>query len=104
MWTRPLTDNTLSKLNDRLVAAGFSAINVERALKHDVLIEDTFRQDGDSVVSHIYLRPDSAGISFKFGNIKKFGKLFHYPDITASDEEISEFINTLIGEIGRAHV
>jgi hypothetical protein len=97
MTNRPLSDAILLKLNDALVNAGFSSLDLDRALKSDLLIEFSKRCDGPDLKTTIGLNPNEAFVSFNFGGIVKHGMCYSYPASDANDEEIANFIYDLIG-------
>jgi hypothetical protein len=92
-----LRRDTLSKLNDALVAAGFSSIDVDDALQRDVLIERAERRESDVLTSFVCLNPNYAHVSFKFGEIQKRGETFRYPAPDTDSETVANFVYDLVG-------
>lgn len=96
MTNRPLSDAILLKLNDDLVNAGFSSLNLDRIVESNILCEFSTRNDNPALKTTIGLNPYEAFVSFNFGGIIKHGKCFNYPAADANEEDIANFIYDLI--------
>ena len=102
MWTCPLSNKALSKINNALIKAKFSAIDIERVIEKDFLLEYAIRHEPSSITTTINLCPDVARIFFKFGDVKKLGMRFRYPPIDADDDKIDDFIDNIMAAVESA--